>query len=361
MDHEIKAFVIMPFDTEFETLYRNVIIPALENSGYLVTRADSSLNQQNILRDVVRGISEADLVIAELTTNNPNVMYELGLAHGLNIPTVMIAQNIDDVPFDLRSYRIQVYSTRFDKIHLLTESLAEIAKKNLNQEITFGSPVIDFISVNPDVKAERTNEFYPMNSSEDLLDLEEPGILDYIIDGEAALGKISEAMVKIAEETQVINDSFNGHGVTLTKFQGDSQPGTAARIQRLFMIIAKDIDDYTARITSIFPIIEDQINIAESSYAGYVAWFKQTSSKERDQLIQFRSSVEYLVNAIDESLEGLTKFRDATTTLTGISRVVNIAARRLYGVLDYLIVLIERIRAFSTKTILMTDELLDIK
>src|SRR5207248_8991106 len=108
-----KAFVLMPFDAEFNTIYEELIAPALEEAGYLVQRADSFLDQQNILMDVVRGIDQATLVVAELTSLNPNVLYELGVAHGLKKPTVLLAQDIAEVPFDLRSYRIISYSTRF--------------------------------------------------------------------------------------------------------------------------------------------------------------------------------------------------------------------------------------------------------
>jgi hypothetical protein len=49
------------------------------------------------------------VLIAELTTKNPNVLYELGLAHALEKPVVLIASNEDDVPFDLRHIRVIIY------------------------------------------------------------------------------------------------------------------------------------------------------------------------------------------------------------------------------------------------------------
>ncbi|GAI12942.1 unnamed protein product, partial [marine sediment metagenome] len=71
----------MPFDLEFDWIFNDLIKLALEEVGYDVKRADSILNQQNILKDVVRGIAEADLVVADLTGLNPNVFYEIGIAH----------------------------------------------------------------------------------------------------------------------------------------------------------------------------------------------------------------------------------------------------------------------------------------
>lgn len=71
------AFVIMPFSDEFERVFTELIRPALP--GYEVIRADSRLHQQSILRSIVEGIHAADLVIADVTGTNANVMYELAL------------------------------------------------------------------------------------------------------------------------------------------------------------------------------------------------------------------------------------------------------------------------------------------
>lgn len=106
MNKNPQAFVLTPFDPEFSSIYEDLIKPALEDAGYDVARADSFLDQQNILRDIIRGIATAHLIVADLTTLNPNVLYELGLCHGLRIPTILLAQSMEEVPFDLRPYRI---------------------------------------------------------------------------------------------------------------------------------------------------------------------------------------------------------------------------------------------------------------
>lgn len=57
-----------------------------------------------------RGINAAKVLVAELTSRNPNVFYELGLAHALRKPVVLISSNEDDVPFDLQHIRVIYYS-----------------------------------------------------------------------------------------------------------------------------------------------------------------------------------------------------------------------------------------------------------
>ncbi|MGH8660124.1 MAG: hypothetical protein ACREV4_17105 [Gammaproteobacteria bacterium] len=55
------------------------------------------------------GINAAKVLVAELTTRNPNVFYELGLAHALKKPVVLISSNESDVPFDLKHIRVIYY------------------------------------------------------------------------------------------------------------------------------------------------------------------------------------------------------------------------------------------------------------
>ena len=139
-----SAFLIMPFDEEFDTVYKDFIKPLLESIGFNVERADDIESQQNILRDVVEQIDKNDLIIADLTSANPNVFYELGLAHALRKPVILITQSISEVPFDLKSYRLLEYSTHFAHIDKAKKQLARYAKGFINGTIRFGSPVTDF-------------------------------------------------------------------------------------------------------------------------------------------------------------------------------------------------------------------------
>src|SRR6266542_807448 len=138
-----KAFVIMPFDAEFNSVYEQLVKPALEESGYRVERADSFLDQQNILATIIRGIASADLIVAELTTLNANVMYELGICHTFGRPTVLLTQSINDLPFDLRSYNTHEYSTHFAAAAKLQATLKAIAQQARDGTIQFGNPVSD--------------------------------------------------------------------------------------------------------------------------------------------------------------------------------------------------------------------------
>jgi len=105
------AFVLMPFKDPFDKYYRAIIKPAIEGANMQSLRADEIFGATEIVKDIWKAIRKAEIVIAELTTRNPNVMYELGLSHAIGKPVIMLSQSIDDVPFDLRSLRCLLYDT----------------------------------------------------------------------------------------------------------------------------------------------------------------------------------------------------------------------------------------------------------
>ena len=104
-----NCFIIMPFGGWFDKYYKEIYIEAIENAGFEANRADDLYRPGNIVSDIWKYTKEADVVLADLTNKNPNVFYELGLAHAITKPAVLITASMDDVPFDLRSLRVLVY------------------------------------------------------------------------------------------------------------------------------------------------------------------------------------------------------------------------------------------------------------
>jgi hypothetical protein len=104
------CFVMMPFAPPLGTYYDQVYKPAIQKAGFVPVRADSDMFRTGKMMDQIwRGISDAKVLVAELTSKNPNVFYELGLAHALNKPVVLVSATDADVPFDLRHIRVIYY------------------------------------------------------------------------------------------------------------------------------------------------------------------------------------------------------------------------------------------------------------
>jgi len=99
----------MPFGGWFDEYYERVYRSAIEDAGLVATRADDVFTPGSIIDQIVSGIRSARMLLADLTGRNPNVFYELGLAHAIAKPVILITDAIDDVPFDLRALRVLAY------------------------------------------------------------------------------------------------------------------------------------------------------------------------------------------------------------------------------------------------------------
>jgi hypothetical protein len=111
-DIENFAFVLMPFRNDLTEIYRNIIKPTVESYNYQCKRADDFFTANKIMDDIEKAIRNCSFVIADLTGKNPNVFYEVGMSHILDKKVILLAQSIEDIPFDLRQWRhIRYYSS----------------------------------------------------------------------------------------------------------------------------------------------------------------------------------------------------------------------------------------------------------
>lgn len=103
------CFYLCPFSEPFNSIYNDHVIKVVSNEGFTIERADEIFGTQPIIEDIWEAINSASLIIADVTGKNPNVMYEVGMAHTVGKPVIIITQDINDVPFDLKHYRCIIY------------------------------------------------------------------------------------------------------------------------------------------------------------------------------------------------------------------------------------------------------------
>jgi hypothetical protein len=102
-------FVLMPFQEDLKPVYDDHIKNVARRLKLSVKRADDFFTAHHVMSDVWEGICMAHAVVADCTDRNPNVFYEIGLAHVIGKPVILITQNRDDVPFDLGQIRFIPY------------------------------------------------------------------------------------------------------------------------------------------------------------------------------------------------------------------------------------------------------------
>ena len=229
------AFVIMPYAPEFDRVYTDLIVPAL--AGYDVARADTRLDERSIMEKIITGIRDADLLVADLTNTNANVMYELGIAHSLGKPTIMMAQSAGSLPFDIRSYPVHEYRSDLADREAIVVHLQQLAASYRAGLIAFSNPVTDFGTANtvslPIFQAVPT--YSPDDFANDVVDG-----LAYMQSFDGLLGGLAE------KHTACLNDAHSrlstAQWATLSPFE---DPGIrdAANCSRTFAQELADLAD----------------------------------------------------------------------------------------------------------------------
>jgi hypothetical protein len=106
------CFVMMPFGEWFDLYYQDLYVPAIREAGFEPVRADELFSTGSVVEQIWEQITKAKIVLADLTDKNPNVFYELGLAHAAIKPVIFVSSKLDDIPFDLRHLRVIIYEVR---------------------------------------------------------------------------------------------------------------------------------------------------------------------------------------------------------------------------------------------------------
>jgi hypothetical protein len=137
--NKMRAFVVMCFDSKLTHIFSRVIKPALEDFDIEVIRGDNIDSPGTIIDQIDDAIKSSDIIIGDLTYLNPNVFYELGIAHSLEKPTILITQQTVDFPFDTRHMRTITYTdTNIGLLELketLSRFISTIAKRQKSTDI----------------------------------------------------------------------------------------------------------------------------------------------------------------------------------------------------------------------------------
>jgi hypothetical protein len=111
----LRAFAVMPFGHEWSQgiydMVKRTVETIRDEFDVVLTRADEISRPGKITDQIVNELATADVIICDITGGNPNVMWELGYAQSLGRPVVILNQDVDSTPFDLRDWRQVSYST----------------------------------------------------------------------------------------------------------------------------------------------------------------------------------------------------------------------------------------------------------
>lgn len=138
-----NCYVLMPFKAEFDIVYK-IIEKAARESNMNCWRADKKEDLGLITQSIIRDILVTDVIVADISTFNPNVLYELGVAHVLCKPTIILSQELEstgDLPFDISHMNAIPYALPEKKNNKLANQLKNNIKKQFNLNKINHNPV----------------------------------------------------------------------------------------------------------------------------------------------------------------------------------------------------------------------------
>ncbi len=120
----IFAFVLIPFAPEFADIYKFGIKEPAKDLNIVAERVDEQIYKEGILERIYRQIEIADIIIADMTGQNPNVFYEIGYAHAKGKLCIHLTSDANDIPFDLKDKRHIIYGNSIEELRVaLTREL----------------------------------------------------------------------------------------------------------------------------------------------------------------------------------------------------------------------------------------------
>ncbi len=136
----------MSFDDDRLEVYDHAIGLAAKDAGFECHRADDAFRSEAIISKIIKNIFRDDVIVADISGFNPNVLYELGIAHAVGDKTIILCEKTEQgLPFNLSAYRVIFYRKDIDGIRkVLRKQLYEA----LRDFATWGpeptNPVQDF-------------------------------------------------------------------------------------------------------------------------------------------------------------------------------------------------------------------------
>lgn len=359
-----KIFVIMPFEEEFFELYN--LIKGKFGNNYEFSHAGDLGGQQNILKDIVHGIHNADIILADLSTLNPNVFYELGIAHTLNKKVIIITQSLEELPFDLRSYRANAYNTRFSRIKELTEKLSELLDGAIVGNITFGSPVADFLprlyeSQNVEVTAEQErNDIHNIEFTEG-----SAGYIDYICDLNEAIGEMGNIIEIITQDIEDLVEGITQKSIQFQRLNNKSELFQPSNGRKILRDMAKIVINFSNKLKSNNQNLRTVWNKIENNFLSLLDNKWMRSEENKQGLVKTLKFIVEMRESLKSSTEGVGELVNATIAGKGLERSLDSAINTMSyeistynDISDNAVAIIDRIVEKSKILVENLDEIL---
>ena len=304
----------MPFHDPFDFIYTDLLKETCKAHGLEVIRADDLFSTRQILEDIVKGIYTSDLIIADLTENNPNVFYELGIAHGLNKPVQIITQSVDDLPFDISAYRVFTYSMSADKYSKNKEDFDNLISRLVTSETTlFGNPLSDFLK-----KETPKFKFFMNDGEEDAEKLGESqestkeikGFWDHLSEFQSTSNEMNIKLKEITELTINIGGHFRTQTERIERINESSDQFDKISLARRLLIDSADkLGEYATNVEEFNSYFDLYIPQLQDNVEAIITLRKNEGIKEEEKMQNEKKLID-AIESTEQAIQQTNKFAD---------------------------------------------------
>ena len=296
-----------------------------------MNRADDIITDQNILKGIIRNIAVADLIIADVTAQNANVYYELGIAHTLSKPTIQIVQDIGDVPFDLRPYHVHTYSVHFTSAEKLTKSILDIIERDTGEEFNFANPVVESISSDSkkDITISTTNisnnnEVVSAASEEEVTDESTPGFLDSIVLAEDSIVAIGEITEELIAPMNTLSVKTQSHAARFNELNSNpNQKGLNSKRLQVARQFASDLNEFASCVSDALPRLNSSWIELDQAIGHVLSSGKIEDENAHGEILTVIQTTKDLIQGLKENVTVFESFRQAQKQIRGLSKATD--------------------------------------
>ena len=318
------VFVIMPFTDDFFESYEMLKEHFSDRFEFL--HAGDEDNQQNILADIIMPIYNADVILADLSGLNPNVMYELGIAHSLNKKTIVITRDdLETLPFDLKQYRAKDYSTHFKKFNELVSYLEKHLTGAVDGSVVFSNPVSDFLDKNQ----LQPESLFKENAYSVLIPDGEKGFIDFLADIEDSTRKMAVEINTMNEEMEIMSQEIKSATSEMERVQKNSGSSTASFIRKQTKKVAHAISTFSGQLNAHNEEIQSKWNEIEKNTLGLLENDFSAKPENKESLTNYIKSLCNMKETIIKSNESVESMKEASLNNIGMERSLNQSIRFL--------------------------------
>ncbi|MFI9024902.1 hypothetical protein [Streptomyces sp. NPDC053560] len=293
-------------------IFEQVIAPACERHGITAVRADGIAHAGDINEQICRHVVESDLVIADVSGGNPNVMYELGLRHITGRPTIHVGE-YGQLPFDIASIRTIRYQRARSHLANARKEIENALEVGLRDGFEPLTPARVLRGLQP---ADRSS---PSAEGGDAEGESSPGLLDdfaAIEDGLDEMTADMEAITKTVETIGALTEESNTEMLELTH----ANTPISARLAAVARY-AQSISVPAGELSTVAGTFAERMATLDSGVRAALGLIEVTPPDERgEEAEEFLGQLMAMDESAQEGLEQLSIFGASAADMVRVSR-----------------------------------------